>query len=95
MARMDGKVVAAVALGSILGWYAKRTDAGITCGLGKTQDVRILDVLALGPFMVYMSTKVEAPEGARWILAFAGAATITYNGRNFLELRGNNATKDI
>ncbi len=92
---MDTKVMAAVALGSVLGWYARRTDAGISAGLGKTQDVRVLDVLALGPFMVYMSTKVEAPQGARWILAFAGAATITYNGRNFLELRGSNATENI
>ena len=92
---MERDVVLAVALGSLLGWIAKRTDTGIVCGLRKTQDVRILDVVALGPFMVYMSTKVEAPPGARWILAFAGAATITYNGRNFLELRGDNAAKNI
>jgi hypothetical protein len=87
--------MAAVLAGSLAGWIAKRTDAGISSGLSKVQDVRILDVLALGPFMVYMSTKVTAPEGARWLLAFAGAATITYNGRNFLEIRGTDATQNI
>ncbi len=82
---MARDVVMAVALGSVLGWVARRADGG------KAQEVRVIDVLALGPFMVYMSTKVEAPKGARFVLALAGAATITYNGRNFLQLRGTDA----
>ena len=81
---MERDVLTAVALGSLAGWIAGRMD-------GKAQAVRAIDVLALGPFMVFMSTKVEAPKGARFILALAGAATMTYNGRNFLEIRGQHA----
>lgn len=55
----------------------------------KAQGVRLVDVALLGPFMVWAGARaVELPPWARVTLVLAGGATIAYNARNFLELRG-------
>lgn len=55
----------------------------------KSQAVRLVDVVALGPFMVWAGMRSSSgalPELARGLLVVAGVATIVYNGRNYLEL---------
>ncbi len=53
---------------------------------GKTQQIRLLDTFGLGPFLMYMATRVDGPPGAKFALGFAGAATVTFNGRNFIRI---------
>ncbi len=61
--------------GAVVGWFAATGS--------KTQAVRLVDVFALGPLMVYVGrTGVRSP-----LLAAAGAATMAYNGRNYLRGR--------
>lgn len=52
----------------------------------KTQLIRLIDVFAIGPLMIYAgakaSTKLSQP--VRTALIATGVATIGYNGRNYL-----------
>jgi len=50
----------------------------------KSQAVRLLDIAALGPFLIWASRQQRLPAGARTLLALAGVATIIYNARNYL-----------
>lgn len=55
---------------------------------GKTQEIRLADVFAIGPLMVWggMKLRDEYPmQGGA--LALLGVATVLYNGRNYLRLR--------
>lgn len=71
--------LAALATGALVGWaYA---------GLPKAQAVRLLDVWALGPLMVYVALADAGEPLPRLALLAAGAATVTYNGRNYLRAR--------
>ena len=80
----------AILAGAFMGWAA--------AGREKPQGVRLADVFILGPLMVYVAATAARPtegpaERASWepataALVAAGAATITYNGRNYLRLRG-------
>jgi hypothetical protein len=55
---------------------------------GKTQSIRLVDVFALGPFMVWFGMEAEdVPDAARLIMIASGLATIAYNGANYLRLR--------
>jgi len=50
----------------------------------KSQTVRLVDVFALGPFMVWAAAKATGlPPWARATLSLAGLATVLYNGRNY------------
>jgi hypothetical protein len=53
----------------------------------KSQAVRLVDVLVLGPFMMWAASRRELPEWARLALFVAGGLTVAYNGRNWLEAR--------
>lgn len=54
-------------------------------GARKTQTVRAVDVLLLGPFLVWAATNpVMLSRTTRFVLAIAGAATVTFNALNFL-----------
>lgn len=54
----------------------------------KTQDLRVVDVFALGPFMVWFGVAARGvPEWARLAMVVSGIATITYNGANWLAYR--------
>jgi hypothetical protein len=52
----------------------------------KSQGVRIVDVLVLGPFMVWAATRPRAlPGWARAALVVGGVATIVYNLQNYVD----------
>lgn len=73
---MNPEVLAVLLAGAAAGW--------VTATGEKSQAIRRLDILALGPLMIYVGMRDGLPTEARRALVFAGAATITYNGRNFL-----------
>ena len=55
---------------------------------GKSQAIRLMDVYALGPFMVWFGVKAkDVPEAARLVMIVAGLGTIALNGVNYLRLR--------
>lgn len=58
---------------------------------GKTQEVRLIDVFALGPLMIWVATFPGAPRLARTALWLGGLATIVYNGRNYLRQENRTA----
>jgi hypothetical protein len=53
---------------------------------GKTQAVRVADVLLIGPLMILVGARC-GPKLARRGLVAAGAATIVYNARNLAKHR--------
>lgn len=54
----------------------------------KGQTVRLVDVFALGPFMVWFGVKAEGvPKWARATMVAGGVSTIAFNAYNFLRLR--------
>lgn len=71
-------MIAPALLGGVAGWTA--------AGRPKAQGVRLLDVWILGPFMLLAANEMAAGV-LRTGLTVAAAATITYNGRNYLERR--------
>lgn len=57
----------------------------------KTQNVRLLDVFALGPFMIWASRQLR-PSLARDAMLVSGILTILYNGVNYIKVeRGEDA----
>lgn len=64
-----------VIAGLILGWL-------VTTGV-KTQWVRLLDIILLGPFLIWLAFKVRKPKIVKLLLAFFGSTTISYNLRNY------------
>lgn len=54
--------------------------------VAKTQQVRVLDVAALGPFMIWAGARRgELPAWARFALTGSGVLAITYNSLRFRE----------
>ena len=53
------------------------------------QEIRLLDVFLLGPTMIYASTSKSLPDFIRIVLFVSGVATITFNGKNYLEIEKN------
>ncbi len=55
--------------------------------ISKTQAIRVLDVIAIGPLMIYagMKAKNDLPTWARFGLIGFGISTIGYNLMNLLE----------
>lgn len=75
---MTGEVTAllvAGVLGAVVGLVADRK---------KTQGIRLLDVLAVGPLVILAGVQRTQGQNVRLALVFTGAATITFNGANFL-----------
>lgn len=64
----------------MLGWIAAP-------GINKTQQVRMVDVAVLGPWLVILARKRLTPMD-RVLLAFFGGATASYNLRNLLKYQG-------
>jgi len=53
----------------------------------KAQTVRLLDVFVIGPVMIWAGWKLTEQYPARGqFLAVSGAATIFYNGYNYLQV---------
>lgn len=51
----------------------------------KAQGVRLFDVFALGPLMIYAASRLNSPNMAA-ILALSGVGTIIFNGVNYLRI---------
>lgn len=49
----------------------------------KSQEVRLFDVLVLGPFMIGVALAARPPALVRVLLGAAGVGTILYNLRNY------------
>jgi hypothetical protein len=57
----------------------------MTKEISKSQNIRLFDVFALGPFMVYLAYKYKNIKPLeRGILGLSGVATIIYNYRNYI-----------
>ena len=54
----------------------------------KSQEVRLLDIFVLGPFMVWYAAQKTTPPWAKAVMGLSGIATILYNGRNYLRASG-------
>ena len=52
--------------------------------VAKTQSVRLLDVVLIGPLMIWGGSKAGGAGGA--LLAVFGVTTILYNANNYLRL---------
>ena len=50
----------------------------------KSQIVRAIDVLFIGPFLIYVGLQRKNSELEDMLLIGLGALTIVYNGRNYL-----------
>lgn len=61
--------------------------------VSKSQNVRLLDVFFIGPFIIYASNKAKGlSQLERNVLFIVGLGTIIYNGKNYLE--NKNALQD-
>jgi len=49
------------------------------------QNVRLLDVFVVAPFLIYTSTLKGNPSWVRLSLLVLGVATLVYNGSNYLK----------
>jgi uncharacterized membrane protein len=52
----------------------------------KTQSIRILDVVLIGPLMIYFGHTSKHVSIFSMLLTFFGATTITYNLKNYLHV---------
>jgi hypothetical protein len=58
---------------------------GYPSEIGKTQEVRLIDVFLLGPFMVWFAAAAQGvPQWAKIALAVSGVLTTLYNGHHFI-----------
>ena len=54
--------------------------------ISKSQNIRLLDVFFIGPYMIYISKKAKGISKLESFTLFAlGVATIFYNGKNYLK----------
>lgn len=61
----------------------------------KSQAVRLIDVLVLGPFLIWAGHQRQLPSWGRDTLNAIGVLTITYNLRNYLETRRADGSRRI
>jgi len=52
--------------------------------ISKHQTIRLVDVFLIGPLMIYTGSQNKFSKIVNLSLMFFGAATILYNGRNYL-----------
>lgn len=61
----------------------------------KSQQVRLVDVFVLGPFLAWAGWEDSAlPNWARFALFLSGVATIWYNGRNYIAIEKTKGLTD-
>ena len=72
-------IVVATAIGALLGWITASPTLG-----EKGADVRLWDVVVLGPWLLVIANKGQVDAPSRLLLAIAGGATVTHNLRNLI-----------
>ena len=65
-----------IIIGLILGYIS-------TSGV-KSQNIRILDIVVIGPLMIYFGYSYRPMNIFSMLLIFFGSTTITYNLKNYL-----------
>lgn len=68
--------ITVIIIGLILGYIS-------TSGV-KSQNIRILDIVVIGPLMIYFGYSYQPMNIFSMLLIFFGATTITYNLKNYL-----------
>ena len=53
------------------------------------QNVRLLDIFVVAPFLIYTSTLKGNPRWVSLSLFTLGVATLVYNGHNYLKAKEN------
>lgn len=57
---------------------------------GKSQIVRLVDVMLLGPFLVLLASRTRRlTKTERVVLAGIGAATVVYNWQNYQRIKAS------
>ncbi len=72
---MDTTQISVIIIGLILGYIS-------TSGV-KSQNIRILDIIVIGPLMIYFGYSYEPMNIFSMLLIFFGATTMTYNLKNY------------
>jgi hypothetical protein len=68
----------------LIGWFSSK-------GEDKHQIVRLIDVFIYGPLLIYIAVNYKTLK-AEWVpyfLILLGGATIGYNLRNYLHIKGS------
>ena len=68
--------ITVIIIGLILGYIS-------TSGV-KSQNIRILDIVVIGPLMIYFGYSYQPMNIFSMLLIFFGATTMTYNLKNYL-----------
>lgn len=55
----------------------------------KTQEIRLIDVFFIGPYLVYLAWKGNVTVLDKVVLGIIGGSTLFYNLRNFIRNRQN------
>ena len=54
--------------------------------LSKSQNIRLIDVFIISPFLIYVGNKAEGISSfERNMLYIIGVATLIYNGKNYIK----------
>ena len=54
--------------------------------LSKSQNIRLIDVFIISPFLIYVGNKAEGISSfERNVLYIIGVATLIYNGKNYIK----------
>jgi len=60
--------------------------------LSKSQNIRLIDVFLIAPFLIYIGNKAKGISSfERNMIYVIGAATLIYNGKNYLKNKNNEA----
>jgi len=60
----------------------------------KAQEVRLVDVFLLGPFLMWTGTRARTPT-ERTVLILSGAATVLYNWRNYAKIESQKQAQNV
>ena len=66
----------------------QREELSVT-DVSKGQKVRVIDVLLIAPFMIYIAAQGKLTLTERYIMFGLGAATLIYNAKNYVETQRN------
>ena len=76
---MNTTTISVIIIGLILGYIS-------TSGV-KSQKIRILDIVVIGPLMIYFGASHQPTNFFSLLLIFFGATTMTYNLKNYLHAK--------